>query len=378
MAWSAWRPSFRVALVAYLVYRVITELVALWAAHGTQLPHAVRSNPSALLLPWDHFDSNWFNYIAQNGYGPPAGGFQYETFAPLLPALMKGASLALHVSTLTAGLLVTNVSMVLALTALHRLVAEEFGGTVATTTVVLMLMWPTSFFLGAVYTESPAILLVACAWLAARRQRWLLVGILLALLALTKFWLLVTAGAFLYLRWERRGSWRSLLVDAVKIVGPLAVALVGWALYMQHVYGDPLAFEHGQASFGRSLAPPWQMVRHELGILVHLDFLDTPRASLSEPFDVVATVVCGAMAVWWWLRGRRRAYAVWLGLAFLVFACETALISEAREVLILFPFFVGIALVVGRRPWLERLYAAVSLPCAVFLLTRFVEVKFAG
>jgi hypothetical protein len=74
----------------------------------------------------------------------------------------------------------------------------------------------------------------------------------------------------------------------------------------------------------------------------------------------------------------RRSYGVMLGAGFLIYVCETALIGTTREVLVLFPLFVGMGLVCAKHRWVERLAVVAFLPCLVLLLTRFVQMRFAG
>jgi hypothetical protein len=374
--WRDWRPSVVVAVVFYVVFRALTELVALVTAYGTGFPHEVRRNPSALVLIWEHWDTAWYERIAQQGYGPPLAGYHYETFGPVLPALMRAVTGVLHVSSLTAGMLVANGCLLLALVLLHRMVSADHGRAVATTTLAFLLVWPASFFLGIAYTESVVLLLAVGAFYAARSNRWLLAGCCAALAALTKSWMLVLLLALLWERWQRGGQRRALRRDAVSLVGPVLLVMGGWMLYMHHVYGDALAFVHAQESWGRHFAWPWDMVRNELSILVHLDFLDTSRTSAVNIFDLFTVVLIALMALWWWRR--RRAYAVWLGLSLAVFVFEPILLSEMRQADFLFPIFIGLALVAQTRPWLERLATVAGLPVAVFLITRFLGDRFAG
>jgi hypothetical protein len=69
---------------------------------------------------------------------------------------------------------------------------------------------------------------------------------------------------------------------------------------------------------------------------------------------------------------------VLLGLVWCVFTFQTILLSESREVLVLFPFFAAGGLWVARHQWRERLLLFLFLPCGYFLLERFVTAKFAG
>jgi len=365
----------------YAVFRVISELVALVGAYGVQFPHVVARDHSALLLPWDRGDTQWFETLARTGYGHVgAHGFRPEVFGPVLPWLMREVSSLLHVSLLTAGMLVTNIALVLALTVLYRLVVEEHGRGVALTALTLLLVWPASFFLGAAYTEPLELLWCAGAFLAARRNMWLLAGVLAALAALTKFYFVILVVALVVDRLDSgglSGSRRRLAADLALLLAPVAVAWGAWMAYMQHLFGDPLAFVHAQSTFGHGFAWPWTLAHKVAGDLVNLRFLDTPVASAVQPFDALAVLVVGVFAVYAFRR-LRRAYGVWLGLAFCVFVFQSILVSEVRETLILFPVFVGMAVIVRQRPWLERLITVTAIPSGIFLLSRFVTDKFAG
>jgi hypothetical protein len=69
---------------------------------------------------------------------------------------------------------------------------------------------------------------------------------------------------------------------------------------------------------------------------------------------------------------------VLLGVALCVYTFQTILYSETREVLVLFPFFMGLAGWVSGHPWRERFVLACFLPSAYFLVERFVNHRFAG
>jgi hypothetical protein len=61
-----------------------------------------------------------------------------------------------------------------------------------------------------------------------------------------------------------------------------------------------------------------------------------------------------------------------------VFTFQTYLLSVTREVLVLAPFFLGLGVWTARRRWLERLLLALFLPCAYFLVVRYVTRAYAG
>lgn len=114
-----------------------------------------------------------------------------------------------------------------------------------------------------------------------------------------------------------------------------------------------------------------------LGDLVHWRFLDTSTQSVMELFDTVTVVVLAGLAAYVYLRVRR-SYGILLGVAWCVYVFQTMLYSQTREVLVLFPFFIGLGRWAVGHPWRERLLLALFLPSAYFLIDRFVHGQFAG
>lgn len=210
--------------------------------------------------------------------------------------------------------------------------------------------------------EHPAVsdsgVLLLAAFLAMRRQRWLLAGLAAAGAAMTNFYLVIVVVALVFGYLDQcRGANRSSAPD-VEDAGPLA-------------------FVHAQANWGRHVAFPWTLAHQVLGDLVHWRFLDTSTQSVMELFDTVTVVVLAGLAAYVYLRVRR-SYGILLGVAWCVYDFQTMLYSQTREVLVLFPFFIGLRRWAVDHPWRERLFLALFLPSAYFLIDRFAHGQFAG
>ncbi|MDE3131695.1 MAG: hypothetical protein KGL16_11135, partial [Acidobacteriota bacterium] len=137
---------------------------------------------NAVLAPFARWDSVWYLTIAQHWY---AHTRQRMAFFPLYPALIHVLGWVTR-SDLVAGVLISLVALAVALLLIGRLVALDFGEQVATTTVLLLAFCPVSFFLSAVYTESLFLALSVGTIYAARRERWLLCGVLGFLAAISR------------------------------------------------------------------------------------------------------------------------------------------------------------------------------------------------
>jgi len=132
---------------------------------------------------WERSDGLWFLRIADGGYGGTDGS---AVFFPLYPMLVRGVSWVLGGHPLPAALLVSNLSFFGALVVLYLLTAREWGDRVARNSVLLLAVFPTSFFFLAPYSESTFLLCAVGSFAAARSRRWLLAGALGALAALTR------------------------------------------------------------------------------------------------------------------------------------------------------------------------------------------------
>jgi hypothetical protein len=396
---------FGLAVAVTVVLRVITDLVALASEYGVDFVHKVGADHHLPIAVWNRWDTGYYIVIAEHGYAPSHGAKGLTTqgagahiaFGPLYPLAIRVVHDVLGTGWDTSGQLVSAVALVVALTGLFLLTGLDGTTSRAGTAVFLVAAFPTAFFLLAGYPEALALALGVWAFVAIRRRWWLAAGLLAAGAFLTKYYLLLLVVPLLMEVWRVRrvpdtaadedGASdaparfrridRETVVHGALAAGPVLLALIAWAGYSDHLDGTPLGFARAQVAWDRSFAWPWTLYTHTASDMAHLRFLDTSTASFMELFDVVTVVALAAMAVFAWFR-LRRSYAVLLALGWCVFSFETILMGETREVLVLFPFFIGLAALVEGHPWRERILLALFLPSAYFLIERFVNGRFAG
>ncbi len=381
-----WGRPFLVACAATVVLRTVATCIALVTVYGVSFPHVVARTPHALVGVFNRWDTGYYSLIAAHGYPaaqrsglPPA-----IAFGPLYPALVRSAQAVTGIGFLLAGQLVSMLALVVALAGLVH-IAELDGDRVRSgTAVTLLVAFPTAFFLVIDYADSLALALVVWAFVAVRHRHWAIAGLCAAGAFLTKYYLAIVVVGLLAEVWgarrtpdrdrdrRRRYPW-----SLAWVALPTVVAIAGWMVYCAQRYGDALAFVHAQSHWNRHFGSPWTLAWTTGGDLVHLRFLDTGTASVTELFDTVTVVLLVVLAVYSFVRVRR-SYGILLGLAVCIFTFQNILYSETREVLALFPFFIGGAEWVARHPWRERVVLALFIPSAYFLCTRFVSGMFAG
>lgn len=259
-----------------------------------------------LAAPAARWDAAWYLTIAHYGYLPELGPFtaQRAAFFPLYPLLIWLFSLS-GIAGALAGVLVSLLSLLFASYALHRLTTLELSSgyllpamskrarsaisdrAVAKIALASMVFGPMAFFLSADYSESLYLALSIGAFLAARRGRWLWVGVLGGLAAATRSTgvLLLLPALALYLigpRTDREpdraftatphphttvanlAAWaRRLLTPRYRLRADalwlllIPAGLIAFIAWFWLAGGEPMAPFHAQALWGRQFAGPF-------------------------------------------------------------------------------------------------------------------------
>ena len=191
----------REAVLPYLGTRVVLVLVGLLAdfyilpmiKSDPILPRATTNTqfPSALWLMWQRFDSGFYLGIAINGYWSASTLHTYSNWAffPLYPMLIYifghlfGGSIDTY---RLAGLFISNIAGLIAVIYLYVMARREFGSQVASRTIIFLALFPTSFYLSAVYSESLFLACTIACIYYTRIHRWWLAGFCGGLAALTR------------------------------------------------------------------------------------------------------------------------------------------------------------------------------------------------
>ncbi len=316
---------------------------------------------------FSRYDAEWYLEIAKNGYHySPVPEIQSSTaFFPLYPALMSaGAKLLLahrDVSILFVGLLISNVSLLIALGYLMALVRLDFDEETAGRTVLYVLVFPTTLFFSAAYTESLFLCAIVGAIYYARRGRWLLAGLAGAAATLTRppGVLIFAVLAFEYLH-QRNFRWRDMRPDFAAL-GLIPLALMLHFGYLYWKFGDFLLFLKSEHAWGRSMSGG----RTWLESFAHIEAGDIFVGSVVVVFLVLA---------WRQLRPSYRLYAL---LSFLMPVASGSPTSLARFCSVIFPLYLAIA-IVGRNPTVERHWLITSSALAAIYMTLFCQWHYVG
>jgi Mannosyltransferase (PIG-V) len=173
------------------------------------------------------WDAEFYLSIAVAGYDDPeirtvrvTDGRELSlsyAFFPGYPFAIRALSVPLSllgqtpIATATlAGVIIAALGTLAALFALYELVFEDMGHEGALRTALYLLIFPTSFYLIAVFTEGLFLGLTLWALVLLKRKQWALAGVLAALATFTRatgLLLIVPMG----IAWAQHVGWRNLL-----------------------------------------------------------------------------------------------------------------------------------------------------------------------
>ncbi|HEX3596056.1 MAG TPA: mannosyltransferase family protein, partial [Polyangiaceae bacterium] len=317
----------------------------------------------------------WYRSIALFGYKYRPGAPSSVAFYPLYPYLTRWLGVVLG-GPFVAGLVISNLSTLAGLYYLLRLGQHSFDEAVAERAAVQLLVFPTSFFLSAFYTEGLFFGLAAGSMFYFYRGRYVTSGALggLSMLARSSGLVLFVALAA-ELGWDlykKRARFRWPMLGLLLIPAGLGAFMV----LLQHEVGDPLAFMKVMSNWGRVRSLPWVPLVDAVRKLTPLlpDRFDASQEVL-DALTAVAFLGIGVAMV-------RERYPVAMSVLVLggvLMPLSTYVVaSMGRYVLSLFPAFYFLGAKCKEHPRLERFLIYGSAFFLALYGLRFMRCGFAG
>lgn len=305
-----------------------------------------------LLTTWAQFDGVHYLTIITKGYH---AADLIQAFFPGYPLLVNLASLNNHINPLIIGLYISLSSFILSLYFLYQLILLDKSIS-ANKIIIALLLFPTSFFFIAFYTESFFFLCVILSFYLARKRRWALAGIFGALASFTRLTGIFLIPALIYEWLSQKPTKRSHL-DFVYTFIP-AIGLGIYMLYLWQQFSDPLLFVHVQSQFGVARTTN-QLILWPQVVYRYLKILLTLQPNIHSYLITLQELAAGtlgffALIVAWFKV--RRSYVIFALLSFFLPTLTGTFTSLPRYLLVLFPIYFVIA----------------KLPKKSYLLTLFV------
>lgn len=240
--------TWRIALfiVAFLAVKIIPSFGGRFPYYNTEL---ISTGLPSWVWGFANFDGVHYLRIIKDGYSSEFT----QAFFPLYPLLVK--TFYLGFSLLPLSLLLSNLLFLGSLYLFYRLVLLDNDKKIAILSVVLLLLFPTSFYFGSVYSESLFIFLSIASFYLIRKKEYLGAGIYIALASATRlFGLLLIPALLIELYFDLRN--RKIKIgdyESIKILIGIILAPLGTLFYMLYLnlnFNNPLYFLTSQPFFG--------------------------------------------------------------------------------------------------------------------------------
>lgn len=348
-------PELKYVLLLFFATRAALLLIGvisftlLEPIHGQE--YVWRESDNLLIDMWGVWDSPWYIGIAKDGYHAEPLFIDVDgrrradyAFFPLYPLLMAALG-GLLGDVLIAGIIISNIALIIAAFYLYRLVQTLSDAATAQRSVKYLFLFPLAFIFSAVLTESLFLALIVISFYYATQKNWLFVGIFGFFAALTRpFGALI----FLPLLFEYfRTNYKSKTIGLNMLY--LVLIPLGFLLFLGFVYyltGDPLAYSNNQeVGWGQRLSNPAEVMFRALtspdkvwGFTLHFGGLFTLA------FLILLTVFYKKIGVSYWF----------LGMLLIIVPLSGGLASVAslpRYILSVFPIYIIFGKLASDRNW---------------------------
>jgi len=357
---SIWDPSTGTALQGY--YSGSTLLPSETLPSEIFSYHDATPYPVPWLAMWQRFDANWYISIAENGYGGIEGDDHFPPLFPMLIRLMR----PLFGSTFLAGLFISHLATSYAIKLLHDVFLEWGGSPAGKRSLFLMLIYPTSFFLFSVYTESLFLVTALLSIRSMKTRSWGWAGFWAFCAILTRLQGAAMLLPMLYLMWMDYPFLRK-PVHWMGLTLPAMGGLFYLYLRSRQVTNGVLPFV--ESEWHARLVPPWETYWYAIRTLFSGDFTFVDVLN----WAVVTLFVILLISGWRKIPLEYNLYATGSLLIMLIRIVETQpLISMSRYSLTLFPAFFVLGLA-GENLWIRRSIAYPFILLNMYLSAQFLS-----
>jgi Gpi18-like mannosyltransferase len=351
------------------------------------------------VFSWANFDGVHYITIAEHGY---IGTGLIQAFFPLLPYLILHTlrlGFGDHFNTLLVGVAFTNLFAMLLAVIWFLFVKERFSVKKAWISLLVLFLFPTAFFLGALYTESLFLLLVIGSFYFAEKKWWWLASILVALASATRIvgiFLIPALFAEAFQQWlvekkvVRLGKRRVHLKKIIFLSGKFfreeknillmlslsSLGLLGYMWFLHSEFHDPLYFAHVQQAFGggrqESLVLYPQVVWRSIRILLTSRPFDLRYAVYIEEF--IAGVVAFLALLWTPnIKGVRWSYYIFALASFFLPTLTGTFSSMPRYILVCFPLYFLLTDLIQKSKTRMILWLSLSTFLLIFNTILFIQ-----
>ena len=319
------------------------------------------------------WDGSSYTFIAQNGYVTTGVEKYFIVFPPLFPIIVK--ILSNFISPSLSGLILSNTLFIAGGIMFYKLLRIDYSKKLASWAVILLAIFPTSYFFSVSYPESLFLLLFALTYYFARKDSFFLASFFAGLTTLTKPFgiLLFVPIAMEFVKTKNRSYQKALPILLFFIASTSIYLLTNYVVYKNIFAFKVFLKENWQKDF----APFWK------GIISSWKRGITSQDSSTYKYIVGYSEAFASTAAWL-LTGLsflkklniRLSYSVYLLLGVIMFTSTSFILSSPRYLLSLPPFFIVLAILINKKP-LKIVWSIASILLLFYFSITFAQGRWA-
>lgn len=320
------------------------------------------------LFSWANFDGEHFLSIAIFGYKQLE-----QAFFPIFPLIINFFASPFYsnlasslLSSAVVGLIVSNASFLIALILLFELLNLDYSKKISLLTLIVLVIFPTSFYFGALYSESLFLLLTVSSFYLARKGRWIEASFIGALSSATRVFGILLLPALLVEAWQQKVALKKVIWIFL-----IPLGLIIYMIYQYLNFGDPFAFYNLQKVVGEQhqsgviLLP--QVYFRYIKMLLTVDIQNSIYQTIVLEFMV--GIIFFLLPIYGYFKKIRFSFLVYAMAGFLITTIQGSFSSLPRYILVLFPSFLALAIFVSNLPKLFRIVFFIVSLIILFLET---------
>lgn len=362
-------------IVKYFLYwKVYILLIAFASAFILPLRPTFVFYPDLSLINFSYFNWIWANFdgkhyltIADLGYQP-----NLQPFFPLFPLLINFAGNLLRIPSLLSGIIINNIAFLSGLYVAINLLVTDGKKHLKYLFLTSIFLYPTSFFYQAIYTDALFFLFATAAIFLARKNHWVLSGIVSGLATLTRlnglalffYILLEYLGKDLDLKqtWDMRLLFKAISkhISVKKIIRSkiyfamlIPLSFLSYLLYIHIVFKDwRVIFSTMEIWKQNNIIFPPQVLWRYIKIILNPDFFQVSYWVAVFELSFVILYLC---MLAFSLKKIRFSYWFLFAISILIPWLTGTFQGMPRYGLHLYPFFLTITLFLDKKHWLFKI-----------------------
>jgi len=312
------------------------------------------------------WDGNSNTFVAKEGYVTTLPESTFIVFPPLYPLLIKIVENLIGDFVLS-GVIISNIFFVLAAIMFYKLLKLDFSKNVSIAVVVLIAIFPTSYFFSVAYPESLLFLLITITLYLLRKNKLFLAVIVAGLASLTKpfglaLWIPVALQVFLN-------------TNLKKAIVYMLILSSFWAIYLglnKQVYGDYFAFSKFLSSnWHKTPAPFWKGIASQWRWVLGNNKINK-EVVIHGIFESVASTTAIVFSILSFTKKYKLhiTYSLYFLFSAILFTSTSYILSAPRYLISIPPFFIILAKLLKNK-YAKTLWIAVSILALIALASEF-------